>query len=306
LHAVETYRRSTLAMDTLISLTVRADAPEADVASRMERAFGWFDTVERICTRFDPDSEVMRLTKRIGVPVAVSPTLFAVVEFALAVAGASEGAFDPTVGARLERRGFNRNYRTGRTVDSTIASTERVTWRDVELDAARQTVTLHMPLVLDLGAVAKGFAIDLAARELDVFAHYAVEAGGDLALKGQNAEGEPWQVGIRHPRADGERIAHLAVTDAAICTSGDYERRGTADDRDHHLIVPESGASPTAVASVTVVAPTAMAADALSTAAFVLGPVRGRDFLDQQGVDGMLISPTLECSMTLGFARYLQ
>jgi FAD:protein FMN transferase len=303
---METYRRSTLAMDTLVSLTVRAEAPERDVASRMERAFGWFETIERICTRFDPESEVMRLTTQVVAPVAVSPILFTLVEFALAVARASDGAFDPTVGALLERRGFNRNYRTGQTVDSAIASAERATWRDVELDAVKQTVALHAPLVLDLGAVAKGFAIDLAARELDVFAHYAVDAGGDLALKGQNADGEPWRVGIRHPRADGELIAHLTVTDAAVCTSGDYERRGSSADRGHHLIVPESGVSPTAVASVTVVAPTAMAADALSTAAFVLGPARGRDFLDQQGVDGMLISPTLECSMTPGFARYLQ
>lgn len=303
---METYRRSTLAMDTLVSLTVRVDAPEDDVADRMKRALGWFDAIERTCTRFDPDSEVMRLTTRIGVPVAVSPILFTVVEFALAVARASDGAFDPTVGALLERRGFNRNYRTGQTVDSAIASAERVTWRDVELDAVQHAVTLHAPLVLDLGAVAKGFAIDLAARELDIFGHYAVEAGGDLALKGRNAEGELWQVGIRHPRADGELIAHLAVSDTAICTSGDYERRGPSGGGEHHVIVPESGASPKAVASVTVIAPTAMAADALSTAAFVLGPERGREFLEQQGVDGMLFSPTLVCWMTPGFARYLQ
>jgi thiamine biosynthesis lipoprotein len=303
---VETYRRSTLAMDTLVSLTVRAVAPERDVVDRMERALGWFDAIERVGSRFDPESEVMRLAARIGVPVPVSAILFTLVEFALAVARASEGAFDPTVGALLERRGFNRNYRTGQTIDSGVAIADRVTWRDVELDATRQTVTLHAPLVLDLGAVAKGFAIDLAARELDVFAHYSVDAGGDLALRGQNADGEPWQVGIRHPREDGALIARLAVTDTAICTSGDYERRGPTGAGEHHLIVPERGASPTAVASVTVIAPTAMAADALSTAAFVLGPARGRDFLEQQGVDGMLISPTLERFTTPGFARYLQ
>ncbi len=300
------YRRSTLAMDTLVSVTVRADAPAEAVGARLERALGWFAAVECVCSRFEPESEVMRLTAQIGVPVAVSPMLFALTEFALAVARASDGAFDPTVGALLERRGFNRNYRTGRTIASTIPTTAQATWRDVELDPARRTVTLHAPLILDLGAVAKGFAIDLAARELDGFDHYAVEAGGDLALKGRNADGEPWQIGIRHPRVDGALIARLGVTDAAVCTSGDYERRDPTEDGAHHVIIPASGASPAAVASVTVIAPTAMAADALSTAAFILGPERGRNFLEAQGVDGMLISPTLEQFLTPGFARYLQ
>src|SRR5262249_49104782 len=153
-------------------LTVRADAPADAVAERMEQALVWFDAIERICSRFDPESEVMHLSARIGVPVAVSPVLFTLAEFALAVARASDGAFDPTVGGLLERRGFNRNYRTGRTIDSAIATTVRPTWRDVELDATRQTVALHVPLILDLGAVAKGFAIDMAARELEGFSHY--------------------------------------------------------------------------------------------------------------------------------------
>jgi thiamine biosynthesis lipoprotein len=302
---VETHRRSTIAMDTLVSLTVRTDVSASAVAERMERALGWFAEVERVCSRFDPESELMQLTRQIGVPVTASPMLFQLTQFALEVARVSGGAFDPTVGALLERRGFNRNYRTGRAVASGIA-TERATWRDVELDQAMGKVTLHAPLVLDLGAVAKGFAIDLAARELGGFAHYAVEAGGDLALKGGNAEGLPWQVGIRHPRADGELIARVAIADAAICTSGEYERRGAVDVNTHHLVVPARGASGDALASVTVIAPSAMVADALSTAAFVLGPERGRDFLIAQGVDGMLISPTLARTMTPNFARYLR
>ncbi len=162
-----------------------------------------------------------------------------------------------------------------------------------------------MPLILDLGAVAKGFAIDLAARELDVFADFAVEAGGDMYVKGRNAMGAPWQIGIRHPRDDGELIARVHLSNAAICTSGDYERRTPSADSGHHLVNPASGHSPAAIASVTVIAPTAMAADALSTAAFVLGPQEGLQFLIEQGVEGLIISPTLEQQMTREFTRYL-
>ena len=85
-------------------------------------------------------------------------------------------------------------------------------------------MTLHRPLLLDLGAVAKGLAIDMAARELQPFENFAIDAGGDLYFGGCNAAGEPWSVGIRHPRGDG-LLDTLRVSDAAVCTSGDYERR---------------------------------------------------------------------------------
>ncbi len=303
--AIETHRRSALFMDTLVSLQVRTCAPVEAIEAPVVRAFGWFAEIERICSRFEPDSEVMRLTTQIGVPVPVSPILYTLVEFALAVAQASEGAFDPTVGHLLERRGFNRNYRTGQAIETVIAPDRTPTYADVLLDPAARTITLRAPLILDLSAVAKGFAIDLAARELSAFTDYAVEAGGDLALRGRNAEGEPWHVGIRHPLHADELIARLAVSDAAVCTSGGYERPDPTITGEHHLVDPRIGHSPAAVASVTVIAPTAMVADALSTAAFVLGPRRGIRFLAEQGVDGLIVTPTFEQFMTDGFSRYL-
>ena len=78
--------------------------------------------------------------------------------------------------------------------------------------------------MLDLGAVAKGMAVDAAARELAVCGDFAIDAGGDLYLGGVNRNGEPWRVGIRHPRRDGELIEAVTVSDRAVCTSGDYER----------------------------------------------------------------------------------
>lgn len=304
--ATEPHHGSALFMDTLVALQIVTDAPKGEVSASMERAFGWFAEIERICSRFETESEVMHLTRQIGTPVPVSDTLFTLIEFALEVSRLSGGAFDPTVGALLEQRGFNRNYRTGERVATAIAPTHRPSYRDVELDPARRTVTLHAPLILDLGAVAKGLAIDLAARELAVFGNYTVDAGGDLYVKGWNAAGEPWSVGIRHPRRDGELIARLRLSDAAVCTSGDYERAHTTGAGGHHLLDPGTGHAFTAVASVTVVAPTAMVADALSTAAFILGPTEGRAFLERQGVEGLIISPALEQCATSDFARYLQ
>jgi thiamine biosynthesis lipoprotein len=95
---------------------------------------------------------------------------------------------------------------------------------------------------------------------------------------------------VRHPR-DGRALAcALDVGAGAVCTSGDYERR-TPDGAQHHLLDPRTGSSAGALASATVIAPTAMAADGLATAAFVLGPERGRRLLHREGVEGVLIDP---------------
>ena len=110
------------------------------------------------------------------------------------------------------------------------------------------------------------------------FENFAIDAGGDLYLGGCNAAGEPWSVGIRHPRDEHQLIDTMRVSNTAVCTSGDYERRVAGDspsldrDADHHIIDARTGLSATTAASVTVVAPLAIVADGLATAAFVLGP----------------------------------
>jgi thiamine biosynthesis lipoprotein len=284
-----------------------ADADQqhtTDIEARIERASEWFRRVEECCTRFDVRSEVMQLTAQIGVSVPVSAMLYEAVQFALVVAEESGGAFDPTVGYRMETRGFNREYRTGQIVQTALEPCGPVSYRDVRLDPRRKTITLLRPLILDLGAVAKGLAIDLAARELRTFEDYAIDAGGDLYLAGRSPDGGPWSIGIRHPRHKDQLIDSLRVSNLAVCTSGDYERRSPGEEDGHHILDPRTGVSADAVASVTVVAPTAMLADALATAAFVLGPSDGIPLLERQGVDGLIVSANMERHATRGFCSF--
>jgi len=267
------------------------------------RAFEWFRRVETCCSRFDPRSELLRLSDRIGTAVPVSEMLYELVQFAVAVAEETGGAFDPTVGRTMEARGFNREHRTRNIVRTELASSVDATYRDVALDPQRRTIALLRPLVLDLGAVAKGFAIDMAARELRPFEHFAIDAGGDLYVGGHSAAGTPWSIGVRHPRRDRHVIATVYASDAAVCTSGDYERVAVDEGDGHHILDARSGVSPKDVASATVMAPTAMAADALATAAFVLGPREGIDLLEREGVEGLILTPALERFETRGMAR---
>ena len=243
-------------MGTLV--TIHVVRPGAEGA--IERAFDWFYEIERVCTRFDPASELSQLTTKAGEAIAVSTILFEVVQFALTIAAETSGAFDPTLGAG---------------------------WRDIELDPERRLIALRRPMLLDLGGVAKGMAVDTAARELAPFTDFAIDAGGDLYLAGCNPQGEPWSVGVRHPRRDDVLIDSLQVSGLAVCTSGDYEKPG-------HILDPATHRPADSAASATVVAPSAMLADALATAAFVLGPTAGIELLDRMGVQGLIVTPDLE------------
>jgi thiamine biosynthesis lipoprotein len=260
------------------------------------RALDWFDRVERTCSRFDPETELARLGRQPGESVPVSDILFETVRFALAVAEESGGAFDPTVGHALASAGFNREYRTGHTIAS--SSGGGGDYRDIHLDEHEKTIMLERPLSLDLGGVAKGFAVDLAARELRAsgYENFVIDAGGDLYVAGHNANDEPWSIGIRHPRVENEIIEMLRLSDVGICTSGDYERLASEASSGvaHHLVDPRTRHSPRELASVTAIAPGAMIADALSTAAFVLGPIDGIALLRRHNVAGVDYTTSLQ------------
>jgi len=256
-------------MGTIVTIQVVRSSP--DVESAIDRAFGWFHEIEERCSRFNERSELRQLTAQTGVAVPASAILYETVRFALMVAEETGGAFDATAGNSTEPRSY----------------------RDVQLDPDRRTITLRRPLTLDLGAVAKGLAVDTAARELEPFQDFVIDAGGDLYLGGSNEQGEAWSVGIRHPRRDDELIDSLRVSNQAVCTSGDYERG-------RHILDPRTGTPPEAVASATVVASGAMLADALATAAFVLGPEEGIQLLNRMGVEGLIVTPELERYETRG------
>ena len=311
------YEFTTSAMSTVVSIQVvngQLDGlPETQIAERVAQAMEWFHCVERACSRFDADSELRQLCTHVGTPVAVSAMLFEALQFSCAVAAATDGVFDPTVGVAMESLGFDRAWRTGVRSPSAVRDVPDVTWRDVTLDDTLRTVTLAKPMVIDLGSVAKGLAIDLAAKSLADLANFAINAGGDIWCAGCNADGEPWSVGVQHPRDTRALFKRLRVSNAAVCTSGDYARHGEiagtsrafddavgVDTDLHHLIDPRTRRSARALISATVVAPSAMVADALATAAFVLGADQGLRLLEEHDVHGLLITRTMTSVETAG------
>jgi len=297
------FRATEVFMDTLIAIDIVGASDEGSSSEAAARAFGWFQAVEACCSRFDSASELMQLSATVGQSVAVSPLLYQALDFALAVAAASGGAFDPTVGAAMLAAGFDRNYLTGLQVARGAGMPGAASYCDVQMEPRGRLVTLLRPLTLDLGAVAKGLAVDLAGCELQRFEGFAINAGGDILTGGANASGEPWFIGIRHPRDPMALIDAVSIHGGAVCTSGDYER-SRAPGVEHHVLDPATGRSSAHVVSVTTIAASAMVADALGTAAFVLGPRAGIAFLEAQGVDGMVVDASLHTQTTRSFARH--
>jgi len=253
-------------MDILVNIKVilpeRTSGRAAlNIYYSQEQSLEAFRQVENTMSRFDPNSELSQLSRTVESAVAVSPLLFEALRFGLQVAAATEGAFDPTLGNLLIRNGFQSNYLTGQSwilpgpktqTPSRSAKTSDfrhrnvANYRDVVLDEEKRTVLLKKPLLLDLGALAKGLAVDLAVKDLSKLEleGFYVEAGGDLFADGCNEYGEPWRIGIQHPLKADEHLATVRLSDEAICTSGSYERKSPNRPGSHHLIDPNSGESP--------------------------------------------------------------
>lgn len=297
-----TVTRTTLAMGTIVNVHVSTVKPDFLIERAMDRVSQVFRDVEHSCSRFDASSELSQLCRSTGVFVPVSDMLFEAVRFAIEVAKATDGLFDPTVGQTMSRLGFNRHYLTGAVVMPDL--TGRADYRDVELDEDRRQIRLAKPLLLDLGAVAKGFAIDLAAQTLQGFEGFVVDAGGDLYVSGTNHHGEAWHVGIQHPVDSRRTICNLRLTDTAICTSGNYERKSPVVATAHHIVDAKTGISPVEVVSCTAIAPYAMMADAFSTASLLLGVEHGINLLEALGLEGLWITSDLEVHTTNQFTRY--
>jgi thiamine biosynthesis lipoprotein len=286
-------KKTKLFMDTVvqIEIVIREEKLMEEAKSKLDQAFEMFRMVEHACSRFSPESELMQACRVIKKTVQISPILFEPLKFAMEIAKLTNGEFDPTIGKTMEEQGFNRHYLTDECMDSD--SDPAATFKDIILDEKARTLYLERPLVIDLGAVAKGFAIDLAANELKEFEGFVINAGGDLFVGGYDWNESPWKIGIQHPKNKDQIIDEVEISNEAICTSGSYERRNAKDPRMHHIMNPKTKNSPNVWVSCSVIAPFAMMADAFSTAAFLLGE-KGEKLIEDVGLTGKLITPELK------------
>jgi thiamine biosynthesis lipoprotein len=269
----------------------------------MEHVFGALDLVEAIeaqLTVFRDDSEVIHINRRAAIePVAVEPRLFALLQLARRLHAETAGALDITSGPLSAAWGFSR--REGRIpTDEQIAEARaRVGMQHIELDDEQQTVAFtRSGLSINLNSMGKGYALDRMAALLaqEGIDDYLLHGGKSsiLARGIQPASDDPgWRIAIRHPLRQTEQLAELMLHNEALSTSGAgtqfFIRRGR---RYGHILDPRSGYPAEGLYSATVIAPTAAEAEGLSTAFYVMGPERTREFCaTRPEVAALLVAP---------------
>ncbi len=296
----ELYRRTSHALGSAVTLTVwHRDRSVAEAA--LEAAFQELELVERVMSLYSPDSQLCRLN-RDALLQPPHPHLVTVLEFAAGISKQTAGAFDVTVQPLWELYREAQKQGTLPEESAVRLARERVDWRRVQVAADRIELTGE-GTAITLNGIAQGFAADAA---MHVLRRCGVEHGlidaGEMSALGHKPDGECWQVGIQHPRQPDAFVSLAKLQDRCLATSGDYQTWFSEDLVNHHLFDPHTGHSPRELASVSIAAPTAMAADALSTAVFVLGVERGMELLRQMpGTDALLVLRDGRSLTTAGF-----
>lgn len=264
--------------------------------------------LESLLSRFLPNSDISRINLYSGKRnEIISHETYEILSFAMKCSISSQGLFDITVGPLVDLWDYKHaiDPPSSNKIESVFAL---VNYKDLILDCIQKTAELKRTgQSVDLGGIGKGFASD---RFIEIFQEYDVKSafsniGGNVSTLGNKPVGSSWWVGIRHPRQNG-LLGAVAVNGKAVVTSGDYERYfiGMDGKRYHHILNPVTGYPAEAgLVSVTIVADSAMTADALSTAVFVAGLERGLDLIRKNGSEAILVDQRLQVYVTKGLIK---
>lgn len=292
--------RTTAAFGAEVTLTVLAERFEqADRAAG--EATAELQRIERVMSIFRPDSQLSRLN-RDAVLSDPDPLLVETLLNASELSQRSAGAFDVTVQPIWSAYALaDRESRLPG--ESELASARAlVGWQGVEVSRSRIRLA-RAGMALTLNGLAQGLAAD---RVVSVLRENGIEHAlintGEVASLGRGQAGRPWVSGIQHPRVPEAYMATMKLDGRCVATSGDYETRFGQGFENHHIFDPATGRSPGELASLTVLAPRAVDADGLSTAAFVLGGSRGLELLaGYKNVDALMVFKDGRTLATSGF-----
>ena len=298
-------------MGTVIEITLIGDDEEAANKAVLQA----FQEIKRIETLMSPwldSSDVTRINRSSGKEsVKVSPETMEVIKKAQEISELSEGGFDITVGPLTELWRKARKKKIPPSIEEVKEKLGLVNFKNIEMDQEGKVFLKKKGMAIDLGGIAKGYAVDRAFKLLKSlgYRNLIVNAGGDLRVGGFKNK-QPWSIGIQNPRESQKILARISISDTAVATSGDYEKfflyQGK---RYHHIFNPKDGFPTDDCQSVTVLCKEGMIADALATAVFVLGPEKGYTLCQKlEGVDCLIvdqegkiiISPGLKGRITFG------
>ncbi len=301
-----------LAFGTYIDVTLSGVTPARAAAARehLERDFA---AMQQAWHAWEPGpvGRINQLIRTSSPPFAAPPSVLPLLRRAQQLAAQSDYLFDPGIGQLIALWGFQGNARSQPPPADQIQAwlNSRPGIRDITLDGFYLSSD-NPGVQLDFGAIGKGYGISQAMQRLHSLGiqHAIVNAGGDLQASGTN-QSQPWRVAIRDPQGTPDSVlGTLSVSgDAAVFTSGDYERHFSwQGKRYHHILDPRTGYPATGLSSVTVVHKDATLADAAATALLIAGPADWRRIADQMGVAAVLVADTQgQVQLTSAMQQYL-
>ena len=281
-----------VAMGTVIEITLISDDEEAANKAAL-RAFQEIKRIETLMSPWIDSSDVTRINRFAGKErVKVSTETMEVIKKAQEISELSEGGLDITIGPLTELWRMAREKKIPPSIDEVRGKLDLVNFKNIGIDPEGKIFLQNRGMAIDLGGIAKGYAVDRAFELLKShgYKNLIVNAGGDLRVGGLKNK-QPWSIGIQNPRESQKILARISVLDTAIATSVDYEKYFIYHGkRYHHIFNPKDGFPTEGSQSVTIIAKDCITADGLATTVFVLSAEKGYSLCQKlEGVDCIIV-----------------
>lgn len=288
--AGEPYTYDFFAADTFINLKVYGvDDPEA-LCKKVEQQTA---ELERVFSRHIEGSEVSKINAAPEGEYKVSDELAAVLDAALELAKATGGAYDPTIAPLVSLWNIGSGNERVPPQPEIDAARAKVRYENLALDG-NTLIKLKSYAELDLGGSGKGYMLGKAIETMAAAGGYGVVSyGGNVGVYGKKPSGDPWRIGIKHPRKESATLGYVEVESGFVAVSGDYERYFIAEDgtRYCHILDPATGwPARNGVICVAVWTENAVRGDILSTALFVMGESEGLRFCEENGIAALFMT----------------
>ena len=289
----EWYKRTDAIMGTRIYVELW-DTSETHGNQSIDAVMAEMHRIDDLMSHYKPESQLSRINQHgTEAPVVVDKELFDLIKLSTHYSEITDGAFDITYASVGYLYNYPEHIRP--TEEQIKAALPAVNWRNMKFDDAKHSVFFeHKGMRIDLGGIGKGYAVDRGIEVLQKrgIEHAVVTAGGDTRIIGDRM-GRDWLVAIRHPDDPNKVVTRIPLSNAAVSTSGDYERYFDENGvRYHHIIDPRTGHSASKVRSATVIGPTATQTDGMSKTAFVLGPEKALEIINRMPeYDAVFVGP---------------
>lgn len=290
----ENYKRTLILMGSRFDITVVAST-EKEGDEYIDSAIDEITRIENLISSWAPNSETSLINNHSGIkPVKVDKELFDLIERSIAISKLTNGAFDISYASMDNIWKYDGSMTEMPSQEKIYNSIIKVGYQNIIIDKKEQTVFLKIKgMKIGFGAIGKGYAAD-KAKELLVkkgVKNGIINASGDLNAWGKQANGKDWMVAITNPLNKEKAFSWLPINDAAVVTSGNYEKFVSFNGiRYSHIIDPRTGYPSTGIISTSIMTSNAELADAISTSVFVMGVETGLDFINQlKGVDCIIV-----------------